>query len=93
MDPWHPDFAPLGKALSDARHLRRLTQAQLGALAGVRPQRIVRLEKAQAKMTALELIDLARALGDALVLPAPNDTPAPTEKKPPGFYNLENLFR
>lgn len=92
MDAFHAEYASLGKAVRDARSQRRLTQGQLAQRVGLSTTRMVRIEKAQGKMTALELIDLARELGDALVLPAPGAKAGPPEKRPPGFYNLEHLF-
>jgi hypothetical protein len=44
-------------------------------------------------MTALELIEFGRLLGDALVLPASGETAVkPEERKPAGYYNLNRLF-
>lgn len=85
---WHAEYATLGNAVRAGREAHGLTQVQLAQEIGCSSSRIVRLERGEGKMTALELIALACSLGDELVVPTTK-----AQMLPAGvFYNLNRLF-
>lgn len=58
----------LGDALAHARYRRRLSQAELSKLAGLKPSALSRLENGRGNPTLNTLLKVCQALGVTLVL-------------------------
>lgn len=84
--------AEFAQRLRTARERRRLTQAQLGGLAGLSPAAISQLESGERKPNFATLVGLSKALGttpDALLGVADKETDEPELKAL--FRKLEGL--
>jgi transcriptional regulator with XRE-family HTH domain len=71
--------ATLAAELRGQRHRRRLTQVELAERSGVAYKTLVRLENAQRRATAEQLLALAHALGVPATVLLPDLAIDPTE--------------